>query len=186
MPKGDVPEGKQRIIEKDPITGKITGSKLIDFPQDEKAEEKLEGFKLTEVESKGEEAKPVKKGRPSGIHTPISEEGRENIKQSAITRSKRKFKKEKYRDNPICALINMTSMNMINRTILSDRENKLTVEDMNKISFGEAVVYTIDYYMPTGIDVDHPMLILGVACLGLGMKVMEIRNKPPKQPEDSL
>jgi hypothetical protein len=183
MPKGDLPEGKQRIIEKDPVSGKIIGSKVIEFKEDEKAEEKVEGFTLTEVESKDEQPE-VKKGRPKGIHTPISDEGRENLKKGAETRAKRKFKKENYKDNPLCALINVSTMTALNRTVLMDKPlNKLTLDDMSKISFGESIMYTIEYYLPAGLDADHPLLVLGMAFLGLGIKVVEVRNRKPKQEE---
>jgi hypothetical protein len=161
------------VAIRDPISGKIVGNKTVEFKEDKKAEQKMDEYKLEPVESK-EEQEPIKNkgGRPKGIHTPLN-------KQAVEDRStqKKKFDKVKYKDNPVCKLINVTTYSMINKTFLSDKIEKLTIDDMEKISFGESIMYVIDYYAPKGLNADHPILILGIAMLGLGIKTVELKSK---------
>lgn len=177
MPKG-IPNEGEKIITKDPITGKITGSKVITFKDSEKAENKREEFTLEEVSSKGEGEQPTRKhpgGRPKGIHTPLSPEAME-----ARTSKKKKFNANDYKENSIAKLINISIPNVINKTFLATKPLKMTYEDMQKISFGESLLYVIDYYAPRGIDIDHPLIILTMAILGLSMKTIELANKKPE------
>lgn len=177
MPKG-IPEHGEKVIIKDPITGKITGSKVIEFPEDKKAEQKVEGFTLTEVEQKNSEIspKPHGGGRPKGTGHPLSEEGAES-RAKGLSPGKKKFRKENYKDNPICKLINVTTVSTINKTFLNTSLNKLTMADMEQLSFGESIMYIVDYYAPKGLDTEHPLLIMTFAILGLSMKIVELRNK---------
>jgi hypothetical protein len=172
------------VAIRDPVTGKITGNKKpedreVEFKEDKKAESKIESFTLTDVDKKDEVETPVKSkgGRPKGIHTPISEEGKENIKAGR----KKKFNKNEYKDNPICQLINVTTSNTINKTLLSTSINKLSISDMQQMAFGESMMYVIDYYAPKGIDTDHPIVVMMIAILGLGMKVVELKGKTGNQ-----
>jgi hypothetical protein len=169
--------GDKMVVIRDPVSGKITGNKKVEdksveFPEDKKAEEKIGSFTLTDVESKGEEPVKGKGGRPKGIHTPLSPEALE----ARTGGKKKKFNKNDYKDNPICQLINVTTSNTINKTVLATALKKMTIEDMQKISFGESMMYVIDYYAPKGLDTDHPIVIMLIAILGLGMKVVELKN----------
>lgn len=65
--------------------------------------------------------------------------------------------------------------------------DKIKPEDIEELGFGEAVIKTIDYYIPSA-PVNHPLIALATAGLMLGglayMKIEEIKSRKPKQEEE--
>jgi hypothetical protein len=156
---------EKKKLEKEQLKEEAKIDKEITFPEGEEPIEDIKVIEESEPEEKDD--KPKQRGRP-----PIKD-------KAEPPKSKMKYKKEAYKDHPATKTLNFIFKNAINRFLLATNE-KLKDADME--GFGEALAYTMDYYLPKGgLDPNSPIIVLGFASLSMGIKVMELKSKPIKK-----
>jgi hypothetical protein len=128
-----------------------TDKSIIDKSDENVAETLLRNTKITEGTPKTPEK--AKRGRPPKKQKPV-------------------WNATAYKDNPIAETINKTLLIVINKGFLKDNPLK-----EGEIELGEAIAYTIDYYMED-IPITHPLFILLTVSI---LTVMTIYEKMPKK-----
>ena len=86
---------------------------------------------------------------------------------------KPKYSKTRYARLPPTKVINKAIVGMVNERFLKEKKTKLTVSECE---IGEASMYLVEYY--TAIDPYHPALVIMGACMGLGLRVLELQGGP--------
>jgi hypothetical protein len=117
-------------------------------------EEKLDRLKLEEKDEK----KPFI-GRPKGSKDSAKRVKKVNLKD--------------FDTHPIANIANNITMNLINGMVLNDKQKKLTEDDMKEIQFGQALTYTIEYYLKSSSN--HPLMLLGGASAGVALKTISLK-----------
>jgi hypothetical protein len=154
----------RKRLEKEANKEESQSDKEIVFPE---GEEPINEINIEEEDI--EDKKEIKKGRPP------------KDKNTPPTKPKMKYNKDTYKTHPATKTFNFIIKNSINRFVLKTNE-KLTDADME--GFGEALAYTLDYYLPKGgMDPNHPIVVLGFASFSMGIKIMELKSKPEKPKE---
>lgn len=92
-------------------------------------------------------------------------EEKEVKKEKKVTRPR--WGKAKYTSHPISMVVNNSVMQLVNSTVLKEYKNKITFEEIQETQVGQAVAYTLDYYIPN-LDYDNPIMIMIGAGIGLG------------------
>lgn len=132
-------------------------------------------FTQNETEQKPAEPKPEKeKSKPQTVgdiletveitpeihSTESGKRGRGRPKKEAPKEKPKWNKGIAYKDNMIADVLNDTIALVLNKTVLKDNNVK-----PSELEIGQAVCYTLEYYLPN-IPLDHPIMILALAAIG--------------------
>lgn len=97
-------------------------------------------------------------------------------------RKKPTWSETRYKRNPLAKLISKKITDFTNKVTLKDYKGKIKRDD---VLFGEAIVYTVEYY--GAVDINHPAFVLVSAGLGYflaveGAKAQGKKKTAPTEP----
>jgi hypothetical protein len=126
-----------------------------DKPQTDEVQELIKGTKI-EPSAIPSEPEKAKRGRPP-------------------KKTKPQWNAGEYAKNPIATTINDTIRTTLNKTILKDDPIK-----PEEIQIGEAIAYTLDYYLED-IPITHPIFVMVFVTAALILTIINKKAEKPKK-----